>query len=132
MENEMSETKFTKGEWAILPIENNREYIRIRGVVLGGRYKIANVSDLKNHHNDAEWCKIDRAESMANAHLIAAAPEMYAQLESVIGELFMLINEVNDQRASRINSQTETEPDYHDMETLHNIQILLAKARGEK
>ena len=79
----MSETKFTKGEWAILPIENDREYIRIRGVVLGGRYKIANVLDLKNHHNDAEWCKIDRAVSMANAHLIAAAPKMYKFLDDL-------------------------------------------------
>lgn len=116
MENEMSETKFTKGEWfAIVDDEccfiDNCE----KGL----------IADLEE--SDAPC---DEAE--ANAHLIAAAPDMYAQLESVIGELFMLIDEVNDQRASRINSQTETEPDYHDMETLHNIQILLAKARGEK
>ena len=104
----MSETKFTKGEWAILPIENNREYIRIRGVVLGGRYKIANVSDLKNHHNDAEWCKIDRAESMANANLIAAAPDMY--------KLLIRIQQEGGLSVARHKS----------------ISKLLAKARGEK
>lgn len=56
---------------------------------------------------------------------------MYEMLESVSRELYMLIDEVNDQRASHIHSQTETPPDYHDMQTIHEIQVLLAKARGE-
>lgn len=58
------------------------------------------------------------------------AIEMYKMLESVAGELYMLIDEVNDQRASRITNQTECEPDYHDMQTVHEIQCLLAEARG--
>lgn len=56
--------------------------------------------------------------------------EMYKMLESVADELYMLIDEVNDQRASRITNQTECEPDYHDMKTVHEIQCLLAEARG--
>lgn len=127
----MSDEKFTKGSWSILPIEEDKEYIRIRGTVPGGRYKIANVSDMKNHHTDQDWCLSEREESMANAHLIASAPELYKALSEVISELSWLIDEVNDQRASRITSLDSDEPDYHDAETLHNIQQLLAKARGE-
>lgn len=56
--------------------------------------------------------------------------KMYKMLESVASELYMLIDEVNDQRASRITPQTECEPDYHDMQTIHEIQCLLAEARG--
>jgi regulation of enolase protein 1 (concanavalin A-like superfamily) len=82
--------KFSKGEWAIMPIEQDKEYIRIRGAVLGGKFKIANVSDLKNHHEDGKkWCEFDRAEPMANAHLIAAAPEMYSALR-LISDLSIL------------------------------------------
>jgi len=73
-------SEFTKGEWSILPEEDDKEYIRIRGTVLGGRYKIANVIDLKDHHDDSEWCERERKESMANARLIAAAPELYSAL----------------------------------------------------
>ena len=79
----MSETKFTKGEWGALPIEEDKEYIRIRGATLGGRYKIANVIDLKDHHSDAKWCEREREESLANAHLIKAAPKMYKFIESL-------------------------------------------------
>lgn len=124
-------TKFTKGEWRIFQPEQDKEYIRIRGSELGCRFKIANVIDLKFNHNGQDWCKIERDESIANAYLIAAAPEMYEILESAASELYMLIDEVNDQRSSNVNSQTETEPDYHDQETIHKIQLLLAKARGE-
>ena len=107
----MSEAKFTKGEWVILPIEDDREYIRIRGTVLGGRYKIANVSDLKNHHSDDDWCKSERIESAANAHLIVAAPKMYAELDDL--EEWLKYND--------------------DYKRWHKrIESLLAKARGEK
>ena len=104
----MSDTKFTKGEWSTDGM----------GIVESGTRIVCDTY---------VTCK----EDLANANLIKASPKMYKMLESVIGELHMLIDEVNDQRASRINSQTETEPDYHDMETLHNIQVLLAEARGE-
>lgn len=107
----MSETKFTKGEWSILPIEGNKEYIRIRGTVLGGRYKIANVSELKNHHSNAAWCKAERIESAANASLIVVAPEMYAELEDL--EAWLKYRE-----------------DYKGWHA--RVVKLLAKARGEK
>lgn len=122
----MSETKFTNGEW---------------GLFDGDRFqkeKVITTNDRRNNGKDV-ICEVDvffdgehGIEQEANAHLIAAAPEMYKMLENVSSELHMLIDEVNDQRASRITSQTESEPDYHDQQTLHEIQILLAKARGEK
>lgn len=105
--------KFTKGEWAIMPAESDKEYIRIRGTVLGGKFKIANVSDLKNHHEDGKkWCAFERSESEANAHLIAAAPEMYAMLSALSGQL-------------------ESEWPQDAKIFLNDIDALLAKARGE-
>jgi len=118
MENEMSEAKFTKGDWSISKPEGSNGYIHINS----GNFDfgdIATVSDCGG-------------EGTANAQLIKASPKMYEMLESVSHELRMLIDEVNDQRASHINSQTETEPDYHDQQTLHEIQCLLAEARGEQ
>lgn len=111
----MSDTKFTKGEWKAI---DNGHYIDVHALDDEGHY----INQI---------CIGVSYEEKENAPLIAKSKDMYRMLESVIGELHMLIDEVNDQRASMINSQTETEPDYHDMETLHNIQVLLAEARGE-
>ena len=113
-------TKFTPGPWCVycgssetIEILNHSEELRI-------------FSWTGFDSND-----IAKEEDRANAHLISCAPEMYDLLESVKRELFALIDEVNDQRASNITSATETEPDYHDQETVHLIDKLLAKARGE-
>ena len=70
-------------------------------------------------------------ESNYNCYLISCAPETYELLENVKNELFHLIDEVNDQRLSLVNSTTLTHPDLHDGETLFLIEKLLAKARGE-
>lgn len=79
----MSEAGFTKGPWALLPLEDDKEYIRVRGTVCGGKYKIANVVDCRSHHDGSKWCEFRRAESKANAHLIAAAPELYDFIEDL-------------------------------------------------
>ena len=118
----MSDTKFTKGKWELALDMGGRTLIHCEDT------SICDGIDCNHQGNNTYPHNI---EAEANANLIKASPKMYKMLESVIGELHVLIDEVNDQRASRINSQTETEPDYHDMETLHNIQVLLAEARGE-
>ena len=59
------------------------------------------------------------------------AKEMYAMLETALSEMHGLIDEVNDQRMSHVNSMTETSPDLHDGQTIHEIQVLLAKVRGD-
>lgn len=78
----MKEFKGTPGPWEIKPEEVDRPYIRIRGTQLGGRYKIANVlsPDYDGvHHREAD-------ETRANAHLIAAAPELLQALQLLMAE----------------------------------------------
>lgn len=113
----MSEAKFTKGEWAILPAEEDKEYLRIRGTFLGGRYKIANVIDLKDHHNGMNWCARERAESMANASLIKTSPKMYEMLIKISKTINSGLYEIE-----LADAITEFGGD---------IENLLAKARGE-
>jgi len=108
--------KFTQGEWKIV-CSDDETFMRSVCQVSGDCF----INSSQKLSEDL----------LADARLIAAAPDMYRMLNSVMGEMHRLIDEVNDQRASRITSQTETEPDYHDEETLHLIQVLLAKARGE-
>lgn len=112
------ETKFTKGEWDILPIEEDKEYIRIRGTVLGGRYKIANITDLKHHHDGSDWCESERLESKANAHLMAAAPDMYEMLEII---------------THTCRSMASKTPFKFEFKALQaGIEQVLSKARGEQ
>ena len=69
-------TKHTPGPWSVLPEECDRPYIRIRGTIAGGRYKVANVLTPVYegvHEREAQ-------ETRANARLIAAAPDLYKAL----------------------------------------------------
>ena len=87
----MSEAKFTKGEWRRHYSPNGQEYVICDGRRNGG-YAVASLSG---------------SNSKANAHLIAAAPEMYAMLKDISWRY--------------PNSPHITNP----------ISELLAKARGE-
>ena len=74
-----SNTKHTPGPWQVLPEECEKPYIRVRGSVLGGRYKIANVvTPIYEgvHLREAE-------ETRRNARLIAAAPQQHDALLAV-------------------------------------------------
>jgi len=108
----MSDTKFTKGPWEIKPEELERNYIRIRGLNLGGKYKIANV--LGTCMDGKTYDSIE--EVRANAHLIAAAPDMYEALIITIGAL----KEVCDVRGAPLPNST-----------ILRAEAALAKARGE-
>jgi hypothetical protein len=69
----------TEGPWVALPEECDKPYIRIRGTVLGGRYKIANVLTPVYegvHEREAK-------ETRANARLIEAAPELLTTLKEL-------------------------------------------------
>ena len=72
-------SKFTKGPWQILPEEADKDYIRIRGTVLGGRYKVANVPTPV--YEGIHPREVD--ETRANAALIAAAPELFEALQAI-------------------------------------------------
>lgn len=81
----MSNSKHTPGPWTVLPEEADKDYLRIRGTRLGGRYKVANVHHLRYEGVHAVVRERDDAESMANARLIAAAPEL---LEALVDVMF--------------------------------------------
>lgn len=76
----MSDKTFTPGPWIVMPEESENSYVRIRGSLLGERYKIANV--LTPVYPGAE--ATEGEETQANARLIAAAPELYSALQEII------------------------------------------------
>ena len=106
--------KFTKGPWQVW-----------------GDWAIKDCTPAENLIGTFEPIGHSVNVAFDNAHLIAAAPDMYAMIDSLAKELFIAIDEVNDQRASKITNQTENEPDYMDMQTIHEAQLLLKKARGK-
>ncbi|WAP91210.1 hypothetical protein [Vibrio phage vB_VviC_ZQ26] len=103
----MSEAKFTKGEWFIEKDANwNDDCWAI---------SVKRDYDDSVHHCFAEVTyKMEDEDSNpeleANAHLIAAAPEMYELLDS----LYVHLDFIGDERYKS------------------NIKTLLSKARGEK
>lgn len=76
------QSSFTPGPWTLLPEEADKDYLRIRGTRLGGRYKVANVHHIRYEGAHAVVRERDDAESMANARLIAAAPELLEALKA--------------------------------------------------
>lgn len=60
-------SKHTPEPWGLLESEDDKEYLRIRGTVLGGRYKIANVL-WPNYSESAR--EREAAETLANAERI--------------------------------------------------------------
>lgn len=105
----MSETKFTNGPWFIS--DELRTSINTAPTEDGSYKHIAMVN----------WCKyreysIEGEEHDANAHLIAAAPEMYEALERIYGRLLM----------------SERDGDAHiTEEDGAMVEAALRKARGE-
>lgn len=89
----MSEAKFTKGEWHWVHGDNDEHW---DGVSLEIREpSLCTVDEFKTDYNyslpkfiinHAEGMECLDEESRANAHLIAAAPEMYVMLETLVKE----------------------------------------------
>ena len=94
-------TKFTQGEWQISRIYNTLIDINVNGL---------NICDIGccGDFNEGTGLVKPNEEERANAYLIAAAPDMYAELESIA-----------------ISMECE-----HGVDT-NSIYELLAKARGE-
>ena len=99
----MSEAKFTKGEWEA-----------VDGTKIGEQVLFVHVPTLDSKGKVV--CRLTRVvdthiplneQDIANAHLIAAAPEMYSALESIVMEWDL------------------------DPSDIDWIESLLAKARGE-
>lgn len=68
-------TQHTKGPWEVKEEEADKPYLRIRGCALGRKYKIANVL----YFTDQQDSRKEKDEVLANARLIAAAPETAAE-----------------------------------------------------
>ena len=92
----MDKPKFRKGPWRVYDCRGYDETSHEFSVVDKEGWNIADVTDM-----------IESEENKANAALIAAAPEMYAMLETLLN-------------------------DYEEGSIVHGqISALLAKARGE-
>lgn len=116
----MSKAEFTKGEW-----------FADKGDLITTTYRSVENNMIPICEVEVEFDGAVGVEQKANARLISKAPKLYKMVETLMTELHQAIDEVNDQRCSRITPQTETPPDLWDMETLHDAQVLLAEVRGE-
>ncbi len=76
-------SKHTPGPWQVLPEEMGKNYLRVRGTVLGLRYKIA---DVRNPDYE-DVTRADAELTHANARLIASAPELLEALIRLEAEL---------------------------------------------
>ena len=64
----------TPRPWVILPVEDDKDYIRIRGTQLGGQYKIANVLFVRIPGN-SQMTRNNIEIAQANARTIINALE---------------------------------------------------------
>jgi len=99
------ETKFTKGNWSIDDTRVNGKHVESSWCVSVDGCSLATVT------SGPTFGTTDSTQK-ANAHLIAAAPDMYK-----------LLNELNE----HMNSDSCANSD----EWIDDIKSLLAKARGE-
>jgi hypothetical protein len=75
----------TKAPWQVLPQETDIPYLRVRGTVPGRRYKIANVHIPEtDEFYTKQMIAWGLEESIANANLIAAAPELLEALKEMV------------------------------------------------
>ena len=117
----MAGTKFTKTSW---------------GVGSGGKHEPSTTIYCDDALGSAvantffKYTSTSNEEAIANSHLIAAAPNMYKTILSLMNELNMCIDEVNDMRDIHHNDNF-TPADHWDKESLYDAQVLLSKARGE-
>lgn len=116
----MSEAKFTKGPWAVYKYTDGASVVGCDG---NAHVDIESLAIRPNWMNegyshwdesDDNYREIGIDEQMANAHLIAAAPEMYEMLQEMIDQY---------------DYEGCTEYEYR---LINSARELLAKARGEK
>lgn len=99
----MCEAKFTKGNWTLHRVDHDMTVKGEVHVVASDGYPSAFIPSWNDDNETA-------LEAMANAHLIAVAPEMYEELQEI---------------SNWMNSQFGM-GDWH-----KDIEKLLSKARGE-
>lgn len=114
--------KWTPGPWFIVTPTQGFEVCTIHGVErqptedgLGQTWVYIRPESLVR---DGEWHWPDEAECTANAHLIAAAPDLYAALQSTRKRLYDAMTALG------------SSPDFADA-GCHEADAALAKARGQ-
>ena len=112
----MSKEKFTQGEWAVSDGDiSSLEY----------RYLIHMNGECQFGFDDTSQGQyespLNKGEAEANAHLIAAAPDMYREIKSDIDTLIEFIKTLREYSNDWLFYNSE----------LDRKQALLAKARGE-
>jgi hypothetical protein len=108
----VSAPAFTPGPWSVLPEEDDKPYVRVRGTRLGERYKIANAL--------GGYRELERSEATANARLISAAPDLYEAAMTAIGLMEPLTGQGEDAIWRPANKAWET------------LVAATRKARGEQ
>lgn len=111
----MSEAKFTKGEWQLEEADFDGEFL------LTTQQRMDN-SQVEILTIDTSYLGDIGQEQKANAHLIAAAPEMYDEIECDINGLIKLLQSLDRYSNDYLFYSSE----------LERKQQLLAKARGEQ
>ena len=101
--------KFTKGKWVI---DAKNKFIDGAAITSECRNGMVEICKVESAYFDGNLDNDFEVEQKANAHLIAAAPEMYAMLEDYVS-----FSERGD--AEGFNQM------------LYVVKDLLAKARGE-
>lgn len=97
--------KFTSGTWEVKLKPNGKRVVQ-------------------NEHGRQICLMWNDSSVIANAHLIAAAPDMYRALAETTKELAKLID--------MYNAQVKDRDLFADGQTCHENAILLSKARGEE
>ena len=112
----MSEVKFTPGPWSVVEdIARDRD---VNGHAIGDEYIAGfNVESGTKEVVSCEGISGCGDEERANAHLIAAAPDLYEALNNVMSEISSCLR--------------DEEYYFGTTERFDNARAALAKARGE-
>ena len=91
------------------------------------------MSDLNNKHLPSDIDSLTRKDLVEIYHIHAeemkAAQKQIAELEKALlstnKELYVVLCEINSELAENVHPLSESEPDYWDMQTVYDNQVLL-------
>ena len=129
----MSETKFTPGPWHC-SIEHTVWSEMVKHIIysgdnpLDGKKEICIIYSCRSYCSETTEINKQFEEQKANAHLIAAAPDLYAALDKLIDEIETLMSDSDAMPYSAFHIICEEGL----MPNTKTARAALAKARGEE